>query len=156
MSLKSTEVENCSRIIKAILISPFRTSSCCQTRFPTLIRPMLCLWGLISKMKFILQNCIAPSSSRCTVWLCRRRLITFVDTSYAARDGSDGSMSIHLLSCIGMILGVSTGSLFCGLAFAFDLAAITFTLVWRICSSCGSGRIFVLIWTESIKYLTVP
>ena len=51
VSLKSTEVENSSRIIRAILISPFRTSSCCQTSFPT-IRPMLYLWWMISKMKF--------------------------------------------------------------------------------------------------------
>ena len=48
---------------------------------------------------------------------------------FPARVGSDGSMSIHFLSCIGMILSVSTGSLFCGFAFAFDLAAITLTLV---------------------------
>ena len=43
--------------------------------------------------------------------------------------GSDGSISIHFLSCIGMIVGVSTGSLCCGFAFVYDLAATTFTLV---------------------------
>ena len=52
MSLKSTEVENCSQIIRAILISSFRSSSCSQTSFPSIIRPILYLWMMISKMKF--------------------------------------------------------------------------------------------------------
>ena len=52
VSLKSTEEKDCSRIIRAILISPFWTSSCCQTRFPTLIRPMLYLWELVSWVGF--------------------------------------------------------------------------------------------------------
>ena len=43
MSLKSTEVENYSQIIKAILISSFGSSSCSQTSFPSNIRPILYL-----------------------------------------------------------------------------------------------------------------
>ena len=43
VSLKSTKVKNCSRIVRAILTSSFRTSSCCQTSFPTIIRPNLYL-----------------------------------------------------------------------------------------------------------------
>ena len=39
------------------------------------------------------------------------------------REESAGSISIHFLSFIGMMLGKSTGSLLCGFAFAFDLAA---------------------------------
>ena len=43
VSMKSSEVKDSYRIIRAILISSFRTSSCCQTSFPTIIRPMLYL-----------------------------------------------------------------------------------------------------------------
>ena len=112
------------------------------------------LWGLISKMKL---NSVELLHLLPAVLLdCRRRLITFFDTSYAARVCSDGSISIHLLSCIGMIVGVSTGSLCCGFAFAFDLAATTLILVFGTWSSCGSAGISVLSWIESITYLTVP
>ena len=40
-----------------------------------------------------------------------------------------------LSSFIGIVLGNSTVSLFCGFDFAFDLAAITFTLDCDACSS---------------------
>ena len=70
--------------------------------------------------------------------------MTFFETSYAEREHSSGSMSIHFLSFIGMVLGNSTGSLFCGFAFAFDLAAKTFTLDCDACSSGGSAGISVL------------
>ena len=50
---------------------------------------------------------------------------------------SPGSISVHFLSFIGMMLGTSTGSLLCGFAFAFDLAAKTFTIG---CDACSSGR----------------
>ena len=63
--------------------------------------------------------------------------MTFFETSYADREDSAGSKSIHFLSFIGMVLGNSTGSLFCGFAFAFDLAAKFFTLD---CDVCSSGR----------------
>ena len=39
------------------------------------------------------------------------------------------SMSIDLLSCIGMVAVVPTSTLFCGFAFAFDLVATTLILV---------------------------
>ena len=57
---------------------------------------------------------------------CRRRLITFFEISHAEREESPGSISIHFLSFIGMMLGKSTGSLVCGFAFAFDMAAKSF------------------------------
>ena len=134
VSLKSTEVKDCTRIIRAILISPFWTSSCCLHRSSD----QCCTCeNWFRRWNLILQNWTAPSSSRCTVSLCRRRLITFFETSYAVRDGADGSISIHFLSFIGMVLGNSTVSLLCGFAFAFDLAAITFTLD---CDACSSGR----------------
>ena len=72
-------------------------------------------------------------------------LITFFERSYEARFCSDGSMSIHLLSGIGMTVGVSTSSLCCGFAFAFDLAATTLILVCNGCSSCGSAGASVLL-----------
>ena len=50
---------------------------------------------------------------------------------------SPGSISIHFLSFIGMMLGKSTGSLLYGFAFAFDLAAKSFTIS---CDACSSGR----------------
>ena len=69
--------------------------------------------------------------------------MTFFERSYEARSCFDGSMSIHLLSCIGMVAVVPTSSLGWGFAFS-DLAATTFVLVCRICSSCGSAGISVL------------
>ena len=60
-------------------------------------------------------------------------------------EGSDGSISIHFLSFVGIVLGNSTSSLFCGFAFAFDLAAITFTLDCDACCSGRSARISVLL-----------
>ena len=53
-------------------------------------------------------------------------------------------MSIHLLSCIGMVAVVPTSTLGCGFAFAFDLAATTLMLVCGTRSSCGSAGISVL------------
>ena len=76
----------------------------------------------------------------------------FFERSYEARFCSDGSMSIHLLSCIGMVAVVPTSSLGCGFAFAFDLAATTLMLVlwhlifWWICRNFC----IVLIWIDHI------
>ena len=64
-------------------------------------------------------------------------MITFFEISYAEKEDSPGSISIHFLSFIGMILGTSTGSLLCGFAIAFDLAAKTFTIG---CDVSSSGR----------------
>ena len=52
MSLKSTEVKNSSRIIRAILISSFGSSACSQTSYPSIIGPNLYLWMMISKIEF--------------------------------------------------------------------------------------------------------
>ena len=49
MSFKSSEI-NCSWISSTILKSPFCSSSCCQTCFPSTVRPILCLWKLIPKI----------------------------------------------------------------------------------------------------------
>ena len=76
---------------------------------------------------------------------CRRRLITFFETSYAEKEDSPGSRSIHFLSFIGIVLGTSTVSLLWGFAFALDLAAITFTLECDACSSSRSAGTSVLL-----------
>ena len=83
-------------------------------------------------------------------------LITFFEISYAEREDSPGSISIHFLSFIGMVLGKSTGSLLCGFAFAFDLAAKFFTIDCDVCSSGRSARTSVLLWFESITNLFDP
>ena len=94
MSLKSTEVENPSRIVRAILISSFRTSSCSQTSFPSIIRPILYMWMMISKMTFYLV------AFNCSIFFSLQRLIVskkidnFFERSYEARFCSEGSMSI--------------------------------------------------------------
>ena len=80
--------------------------------------------------------------------------MTFFETSYAEREDSAGSMSIHFLSFIGMVLG--TVSLFCGFVFAFDLAAKFFTLDCDVCSSGRSAGTSVLLWFESTTNLFVP
>ena len=52
MSLKSSEINNCSWIISTVLKSPFCSSSCCQTCLPSIIRPMNRLWEWILKIFF--------------------------------------------------------------------------------------------------------
>ena len=48
MLLKSSEINDYSWIINALLESPFCSRSCCQTCFPSIVRPMngLCEWIL--------------------------------------------------------------------------------------------------------------
>ena len=54
------------------------------------------------------------------------------------------------------MLGKSTGSLLCGFAFAFDLAAKSFTISCDACSSGRSSGTSVLLWFESITNLFDP
>ena len=100
------------------------------------------------KQFFILQNWTVPSSSRCAVWECRRRLITFFEISNAKKEDAPGSTSIQILSFIGRMFGKSN-SLLCGFAFAFDLAAKTLTIGCDACSSGGHARTSVLLQFES-------
>ena len=53
-------------------------------------------------------------------------------------------MSIHLLSCLGMVAVVPTSTFGCGFACAFDLAATTLMFACGTRSSCGSAGISVL------------
>ena len=66
-----------------------------------------------------------------------KKIDYFLRNLVRREEDSPGSMSIHFLSFIGMMLSKSTGSLLCGFAFAFDLAAKTFTIS---CDACSSGR----------------
>ena len=51
MSLKSSEIHNCSWSISTVLESPLiSSSSCCQAYFPPTVRPMNRLWELILKI----------------------------------------------------------------------------------------------------------
>ena len=52
MSLKSSEINNYSWNISAVRIFPFRSSSCCQACFPTIVRPIRNLWKLTLKIFF--------------------------------------------------------------------------------------------------------
>ena len=69
MSLQSTEVDNCSQISKAMLLSSFGSSACSQTTFPSIIRPILYLWMMISKMKLYLAE------FNCSIIFSLKRLI---------------------------------------------------------------------------------
>ena len=59
MSLKSTETNDYSWIISAILESPFCSSCCCQASFPSIVRPMNRLWEWILKI-----FCYSPEMNR--------------------------------------------------------------------------------------------
>ena len=148
MSLKSLEI-NYSRTVSAVLIYPFRTSSCCHTRFPTLIRPMLYLWELISKG--------FPSFSRneplhpLFVALLNELLSSKLRTQ---RERFPGSISIQFITFIGMKLGEQpASSLLCGFAFSFDRAAKPFTFSCNACSSGRSSGTSVSLLFESTKKL---
>ena len=124
-------------------MSPFWTFSCCQTRFPMLIRPMLSCENWFRRWNLILQlNCSILFPLYC--------LTVSKKNDHSLRDFVCSERWCWWINvCIDMILGVSTGSLFCGFAFAFDLAAITLTLVCDFWSSGGSARISVLLWFDS-------
>ena len=144
MSLKSSEVKNSSRIIRAVLISSFGTSSCCQTSFPTTIRPKKILEKLIPKIKLDSPelNCSVVFSLYC---LRVSKKIDYFLRNLVRRERRFSWFNFNPLSFIGKVLGNSTVSLFCGFAFAFDLAATTLTLDCDACSSGRSARTSVLL-----------
>ena len=124
MSLKSSEIHNCSWRISTALIS-FLVSSSCHAFLPLAIRPMRTICEIFLKMSFILQNWTAPSSSRCTSCAWRRRWINFFDVSKSESDHSRGS--VQILFSIGTVLGEEpVGPLLCGFALAFDRHAKSF------------------------------
>ena len=127
--------------------SPFRSSSCCQAYFPTIVRPINSLWNLI--LKIILDSPELNYSVFFSLYYLRvsKKIDHFLrDLVRREREESPGSISIHFLSFIGMMLGKSTGSLLCGFAFAFDLAAKSFIFSCDACSSGRSAGTSVLLW----------
>ena len=95
---------------------------------------MLYLWEMISKIEF---NSV---EFNCSIFLS---LLLFdcveEDWSLSSRDRTQREFVLmaqyqpHLLSCIGMIAVVSTGSLCCGFAFAINLAAtIVILVLWHL------------------------
>ena len=147
MSLKSSEINNYSWNINAVLISPFCSSSCCQACFPTIVRPIKNLWKLTLKMFFN-----SPELNRSVIFsLYFLRMSKKMD--YFLRNLV--SISIHFLSFFGMMLGESTGSLLCGFAFVFDRLAKSFTFSCDACSSDRFSELFVLLF-QSITHLFDP
>ena len=98
----------------------------------------------------ILQNWIAPSSSRCLWCEWRGRNVTFFDTSYSEKEYFPGSISIQFLLSMGKILGEEpASSLLCGFAFAFDRHAKSFALSFNAYSSSwSSGILFHIVAIE--------
>ena len=150
--LKSTEVKNCSQIIRAILISSFRTSSCCQASFPTIIRPMLYLWRMTSKIEFY------SVEFNWSIFFSLYCLIVSRKTDHFLREIVRSKilfwwLNVNPSSFVASVwfAVVPTSSL--GLWFCF-LPLIwlqqTLTLVCGTWSSCGSAGISVLSWFESI------
>ena len=154
MSLKSSEIKDCSLNISAVLISPFCSSSCCQAHFPTIIRPINCLWKLI--LKIILNspelNCSVFFSLYC---LRVSKKMDYFLRNLVRRERRISWFNIHFLSFIGMMLGESTGSLLCGFAFAFDRHAKCF-IFSDACSSGRSAGTSVLLLFDSITNLFDP
>ena len=62
--------------------------------------------------------------------------------------GFEGSISIHLLSCIGMVAVVPTSTLGWGFAFSFDLAATTLVLVYEILLFLWICRNFCVVFSR--------
>ena len=158
MSLKSSEINNCSWLINTILESHFYSSSCCQTCFPSIVRPMKrWLWELILKIFFN-----SPEMNR-SVFLSMHLLWMTKEMNHFLRHlvlGEKifpGSISIQFLLSMGTILGEeSAGSLLCGFAFAFDRHAKSFALSFNACSSSCSSGISVSLLFKFITNLLDP
>ena len=118
MSLKSWEIINCSRIITAILIFPFCSSSCCLACLPTIVRPKRSFWNLtMKKINYPEWNCSVFLS---LYYLRVSRRITFFEMSYLETECFPGSISNQILLSMGTILDEErTSSLLRDFAFAF-------------------------------------
>ena len=152
MSLKSSEINNCSWIISTVLESPFYSSSCCQTCFPSFVRPMNRLWELF--LKIFLHS---PEMNR-SIFFSMHLLWMTKKIKYFLRYLVFGERifpwfkyrSIQFLFWMGTILGEEpAGSLLCGFAFAFDRYAKSFALSFNAnSSSWSSGKDVSLLFIQ--------
>ena len=111
----------CTWRISPILENSPLSSACCQTFFPTIIRPKNRLWELILEFSLILQKWTAPSSARCKCCEWRSRYVTLFDTSKSEKDYFPGSISLPVLLPTETIHGEEpANSLLFGSAFAFE------------------------------------
>ena len=148
MSLKSSEMNNCSWNISAVLISSFLLL--------LLLPSMLSNDHRTNKVLMEIDSEENPWSSR--IELLRRLLVVLFESVEEdwLLSSKSRTQNINPLSFIGMMLGKSTGSLLCGFAFAFDLAAKTFAISCDACSSGRSAGTSVSLLFESITNLFDP
>ena len=142
MTLQSSGIHNYSWTVNEILITPFCSSSCCQTYFPSIVRPMNKLWKLILKMFF---TSLELNRSVFSMHLLRMttRCNTFFDTSYSEKYFLD-SISIQFLLSMGTVIGEKpAGALLCDCAFYFDRHAIAFAISFNEFFSSWSSGILV-------------
>ena len=147
MSLKSSEIKNflswwISTILKSFLVA----SASCHLVLPYIVRPILrMLSNLFRRSSSNLQNSIAPSSSRGNS-PCRRRVFINFASGCARFDWALGSISIHFLSRMGIVLEDEQeveGLL--GFASALDRLAIANTSVFVVEVSCSMSSYFLMI-----------
>ena len=129
MSLKSSEINNCSWIISTVLESPFCSSSCCQACFPSIVRPMRSLWELILKSFLSSPEMNRPVLFSMHLWMTKK-------IDYFLRHLTIGERIFPWFNIdpipsfpMGTTLGEEpAGSLLRGFAFAFDRHAKSFAL----------------------------
>ena len=157
MSLKSSEINNCSWIISTVLEYPFYSSSCCQTCIPSIVRPMNRLWELILKIFFnSLEMNRSVFFSMHLLWMTKKKRYFLRYLIFRERN-FPGSISIQFLLSKGTILGEEpAGSLLCGFAFAFDWHANSFALSFNAYSSSWSSGIYVSLLLKSVTNLFKP
>ena len=125
MTLESSEINNYSWIISTVLESPFCSSSCCQTCFPSTVRPMNRLWAWI--LKIFLNS---PEMNRSILfsmyflWMTKK-MNHFLRNLVLGENVSP----IQFLLSMGTILGEEpASSLLCCFAFAFAGACKIFCI----------------------------
>ena len=155
MSLKSSEIHNCSWRISTVLESSLISSSSCQARFPLVIRPMKAIQEILLKIFFS-----SPELNGS---------IFLLDT-HVVSDEEDTSLSSILhnrriifpwfnispssLLSMGTILGEEpAGSLLCGFALAFDRHAKSFASNFNAHSSSWTFGISIPLL---FKFITKP
>ena len=138
MSLKSSEINDYSWIISAVLKSPCCSSSCCQAYFPSIARPIN-LWKLI--LKNILDP---PEMNRLLSWNLRKQRENVSLVQYQ----SNSFPWVRFL-----VKSQQVRFFFFGLAFAFDRHAKSFASSCNACSSSWSSGTSVSLLVESITNL---